>query len=198
LVFDDLIPDTDETRFETVSWKEFYGEMEEPIPSNQPAPRGNEVHMRCYCDADHAGNVVTRRSQTGIMIFLNNAPIVWYSKRQNTVETSTFGSELVALRVTTEIIEALRYKLRMFGIPIAGPCDVFCDNESAVRSTSVPTSTLNKKHNSIAYHKVREAAAMGMLRVTKEPTETNCSDLFTKCLTTPRRRKLLEMIVGGF
>ena len=119
--------------------------------------------MRCFCDDDHAGNLITRRSQTGILIYLNNAPIVWYSKRQNTVETSTYGSELVALRVTTEIIEALRYKLRMFGIPISGPCDVFCDNQSAVRSTLVPTSILNKKHNFIACHRVREAAAPLML-----------------------------------
>ena len=99
------------------------------------------------------------QSQTGILIFLNKSLIVWFSKRQNTVETSTFGSEFVAMCVATEMIEGLRYKLRMFGIPIDGPTDVLCDNQSVVTNSSVPESTLSKKHNSICYHQVREACA---------------------------------------
>jgi hypothetical protein len=68
--------------------------------------------MSCFVDADHAGCRVTRRSHTGIIIFVNRAPILWYSKRQNTVESSTFGSEFVAMRIAIEMIECLRYKLR--------------------------------------------------------------------------------------
>jgi hypothetical protein len=67
----------------------------------------------CFVNADHAGNLVTRRSQSGILLFVNRAPIIWYSKRQNTVETSTFGSELVTLRIAVEFIESFMwYKLR--------------------------------------------------------------------------------------
>lgn len=75
---------------------------------------------------------------------------MWYSKKQNTVETSTFGSEFVAMHIATELLEALRYKLRMMGIPIEGPADVFCDNESVVTNSTIPESTLKRKHNSIA------------------------------------------------
>jgi hypothetical protein len=50
--------------------------------------------------------------------------VIWYSKRQNTVETSTFGSEFVAMRIAVELVESLRYKLRMFGLPIEGPTNV--------------------------------------------------------------------------
>ena len=57
---------------------------------------------------------ITRRSHTGILIYLQSAPIIWFSKKQNTIESSTFGSEFVALRTTLEMIEALRYKLRIF------------------------------------------------------------------------------------
>ena len=64
-----------------------------------------------YCDASHAGCKLTRRSQTGIIILLQGAPIVWYSKKQQTVEASTFGAEFVALRVACEMNDALRYKL---------------------------------------------------------------------------------------
>jgi hypothetical protein len=125
---------------------------------------------------------VTRRSQTGILLFLNRAPIIWYSKRQNTVETSTFGSEFVAMRIAVELIEALRYKLRMFGVPLDGPTNVFCDNEAVTKNATIPESTLKKKHNSIAYHRTREAVAAETIRVAKEDGVTNLADVLTKLL----------------
>ena len=125
---------------------------------------------------------MTRRSQSGILIFCNCAPIIWYSKRQNTVETSTFGSEFQAIKNAVELTEALRYKLRMFGAPIDGATNVFCDNEAVYKNTSLPESTLKKKHHSIAYHRCREAVAAGTVRVAKEGTKTNLADLFTKIL----------------
>ena len=117
------------------------------------------VTISCFVDANHAGNSVTCRSHTGILIFVQNAPILWFSKRQNTVETSTFGSEMVAMRIAKEMIVALRYKLRMFGVPINGPARVYCDNQGVVKNTSIPSSTLANKHNSINYHMIREAVA---------------------------------------
>ena len=194
IVLDAKEPLVDEQRFAPVNWADFYPEAAEAIPPNMPEPLGNPVKVSCFVDADHAGNLVTRRSHTGILIYLNNAPISWYSKRQNTVESSTFGSEFVALRIALEQIEGLRYKLRMFGVPVSGPADVFCDNQSVVLSASVPTTMLNKKHNAICYHRVREAAAAGTIRITKEDTETNLADLFTKVLPTRRRKGLLHHI----
>ncbi len=88
--------------------------------------------VSCFVDADHAGNQVTRHSHTGIIIFCNRAPIIWFSKRQNTVETSSFGSEFVTLHIAVELIESIRYKLCMFGIPIQGAANVYCDNASVV------------------------------------------------------------------
>ena len=61
-------------------------------------PLGGSVFITCFVDADHAGNRVTQRSHTDIIIYVNSAPIMWYSKRQNTVESSTFGSELIAMK----------------------------------------------------------------------------------------------------
>ena len=194
IVLDPKIPYVDEKRFVPADWKDFYPDATEAVPGNMPEPLGESVKVSCFVDANHAGNVVTRRSHTGILLFLNNAPIIWYSKRQNTVESSTFGSEFVALRIALEQIEALRYKLRMFGVPIDGPADVFCDNQSVVLSASVPTTMLNKKHNAICYHRVREAAAAMTVRIAKEDTESNLSDLFTKVLSTTRRKGLLHHI----
>lgn len=108
------------------------------------------------------------------------------------MEASTFGAELYAVRIATEMIESLRYKLRMFRIPIDGPANVYCDNEAVYKNTSIPESTLKKRHHSIAYHRCREAIAAGTMRITKKGTAKNLADLFTKVLTRARRAFLLE------
>ena len=131
-------------------------------------------------DANHAGNMANRRSNSGIIVYVNNVPIIWYSKQHNTVEASRFKIEFVALRIEIDMIEALRYKLRCFGIPVEGPTEVFCDNMSVVKNSSIPTSVLNKRHNTIFYHRVREAQATGTLRVGLIPGEFKLADLFTK------------------
>jgi hypothetical protein len=197
LCVDPTTPYIDETSFQhDTDWKPFYGDVKEDIPLDKPYPLGSAIDMTCFVDANHAGNMITRRSQTGILIFLQNAPILWYSKKkQNTVESSTFGSELVALCIARDLIASLRIKLQLFGVPITGPANVLCDNQGVVKNTSIPESTLTKKHNTINYHIIRESAAMGMLRVGKEDTETNLADLLTKILSQPRREKLLQSII---
>jgi hypothetical protein len=71
--------------------------------------KGNSVNITVFVHADYAGNRATRRSFTGILIYVNRAPIIWYSKKQNTVESSTFGSKFIAMRIVTEITEGLQY-----------------------------------------------------------------------------------------
>ena len=195
IVFDDTTPDFDESRFTRPDWSEYYPDAAEPIPPNAPAPRGNAVTTTCFVDADHAGCRVTRRSQTGVLLFLQRAPIMWYSKRQNTVETSTFGSEFVAMKTAIEMIEAFRYKLRMMGIPLDGETNVFCDNESVFKNSTQPESVLKKKHNAIAYHRTREAQAAGLVRIAWEEGETNLADILTKLLPGPRLRFLAQRIM---
>jgi hypothetical protein len=148
--------------------------------------------MSCFVDADHAGNKVTRRSHTGIIIFLQQAPVQVFSKRQNTCESSSYGSELVAMRIARDLISAMRIKLKCFGVPINGPCNVFCDNNAVVKNTSIPESVLQKKHNAVNYHIIREAVAAGILRIGKEDTETNIADAFTKLMEFSRKFKLLH------
>ena len=192
LFFDPRHPDIDEHAFSSYKRYDFYRDAKEQVPIDMPPPSGRAVPSHCFVDADHASNTMTRGSQSGILIFLNRAPIVWYSKRQNTVETSTFGSEYIAMRIAVEHIEALRYKMCMFGIPIEGPTNVFCDNEAVFKNTTIPESTLKKKNNSICYHHCREAVAARVMRVAKEGTLTNLADLFTKPLMQSVREGLLD------
>ena len=115
---------------------------------------------------------------------MNRAPITWYSKIQNTVETSTFSSEFIALKSCLEGITTLRYKLKMFGIHLNRPADVLCDNQSVVNNTTNIESKLNKKHNSLAFHAVQWAVAANILRLGKVHTKDNISDPYTKLLSS--------------
>ena len=141
LVFDPSEPYIEEDGFvKNADWTEFYPDAVEEEPRHMPEPLGKPVSTHCFVDSDHAGNKVTRRSHTGILLFVNMALIQWFSKKQNTVESATFGSELVALRIARDHIVSLRIKLKMFGVPLLGPTNVFCDNNGVVQNTSIPTS----------------------------------------------------------
>ena len=83
-----------------------------------PVARGDFILMHCFLDKNHAGDTEARRSQTGILLFYNSAPIIWFRKGQNSVEASKFGSDFTVAKISVKITEALRYKLRMFGVPI--------------------------------------------------------------------------------
>ena len=111
------------------------------------------------------------------------------------METSTYGSELVASRIATELILEIRFMLRSLGVALDGPTLMLGDNMSVVLNTSVPSSVLKKKHNAIAYHRVCEAQAAGIVRIVKEDGETNLADVLTKCLPGPRLRELCSRVL---
>jgi hypothetical protein len=83
-----FVPTMDESAFHKSDWsKSIYSEVEEEIPPNAPKALGNPVMMTCFVDANHAGDKVTRRSQTGFIIYLNNALIVQYADLQGLEKT---------------------------------------------------------------------------------------------------------------
>jgi hypothetical protein len=85
--------------FKKHEWQDFYRDARDAIPIDMPKPRGNPMLTLCFVDASHGSNRATRRSQTGILIFCNKAPIIWHSKRKNTVEASSFGREFQAMKM---------------------------------------------------------------------------------------------------
>jgi len=116
--------------------------------------------------------------------------VKWYSHRQNTIESSIFGSELVALKIAAEMNDAMCYKLRMLSILMSEPTNTFCDNNSVVLNVTRPESTLQKKQNSIAYHKNRECVAMEAMRIHHEPGTSNLADFLTKWLPPHKHLEL--------
>ena len=204
LVFDPSDPVVNEADFEHKDWtsSEFgHIDGEEELPKNMPEPRGQSFKIRAKVDADHASDTVTRRSRTGFLVFLNCALVYWTSKKQVSVESSSFGSEFIAMKQCCEYLRGLRYKLRMMGIPVEGCSYIHADNKSVLANASIPDSTLKKKSQSIAYHFVREGAARDEWRTAYVNTHDNEADLLTKVLPSGKKRRgfvrnLLHHIFG--
>ena len=104
----------------------------------------------------------------------------------------------MVLRIARDLVVALRIKLKSIGVPLAGPTKVLCDNQGVVKNTSIPESTLSKKHNSINYHIIRESVAAGIMRVGKEDTKTNIADAATKLQPYSTKMELLGQILYDY
>ena len=140
LVFDPSAPNVNLNDFERKDWSasEFEHLVEEGVnhndrlPPNMPMPRGVGVIITGKVDADHASDTITRRSRTGFLVYVNSAPVYWFSKKQNSVESSSFGSEFTAMKQVCEYIRGLKYKLQMMGISCEGPAFIHGYNQSVL------------------------------------------------------------------
>jgi len=147
-----------------------------------PTPKGKPVLSISFKDANLYHCKLTGRAATGVFHMLNQTPIDWYSKKQPTVETATYGSEFVAAKTATEQIMDLRFTLKSMGVPVEEKSYLLGDNQSVITSSTLPHSTLSKRHNALAYHRVRSAVAAGFLKFCHIPSEGNVADILTKNL----------------
>jgi hypothetical protein len=111
---------------------------------------------------------------------INKMPLDWYSKKQATVETATYGSEFVAARICVEQVIDLRNTLRYLGVPIRSKSYMFGDNKSVVDSSMQVYAKLHKRHNMLSFHRVREAIASGMIGFYYIPGDINPADILSK------------------
>ena len=118
MVFDPTYPTPDTSMFLDHDWRNFYGDVQQAIPTNAHDPGGKEVDLGIFFDSYHSGDKLTRQSRTGYIIFLKNAQISWLSKKQSTIETPVFGAEFVAMNIGMKTLQGLQYKLRITGVPI--------------------------------------------------------------------------------
>jgi hypothetical protein len=168
----------------TFDWSHsVYGDFQEELPPDMPTPRGKPFRTTTYEDANLMHCLVTGRSMTGIIHLVNQTPVQWFCKKQNVVETATYGSEFMAARQATEQIMDLRYTLRMMGIPLDGPSWMFGDNQGVITSSTIPHSNLNKRHNALSYHRVRSTIAAGIIYFVHIAGTINPSDILTKFLS---------------
>ena len=84
-------------------WMEtVYGKRAEEIDPRAPTPKGKPVRTSSFVDANLMHDMVSGRSCSGCLEFLNKTPIDWMAKRQAQVETATYGSEFMVARQGTE------------------------------------------------------------------------------------------------
>ena len=115
-----------------------YGNVQEIIPNNCPKHLSKSVTTTTTLDANLLHCLVTGASLTACLHFCNQTPTDWYSKKEATVETATYGSEFVAAKTATEQIMDLRYTLRYLGVPIKSKSYMFGDNRSVVTTATLP------------------------------------------------------------
>lgn len=190
--YDTEEPDFSMHKTETYDWFTLYGNVQEEMPFGMPVPKGTPVVTSGFFDSSHSSCLMTRRSTSCYLMFVNKTPIKWYSKRQNCVETSTYGSEMVAGRIAVDAAVELRYNLRMLGAPVKGRTILFGDNKSMVTNTSLPHSTLKKRNQANNYHRVREAVASGIVSIVHVDTDYNLADMGTKPLNGVKQQFFLK------
>ena len=124
----------------------------EQIPHDIPKPLGKHVQTTHYVDANLHHDLATGKAVTAALHFLNQTPIDAYTKRQSTVKTATYGSEFVAARTAVDQIIDICTTLRYLGVPIRDKSYMFGDNKSVVTSSTIPNSTISKRHHLASYH----------------------------------------------
>lgn len=157
-----------------------YGKVTELLPTDALQPKGKHVTTISYHDTNLYHNVVTGRLVTGVLHFLNKALIDWHSKKQSTVETSTYESEHVSARTCTEQILDLRITLRCIGVPIRFTSCMFGDNKSVVDSSMTPHGKTHKRHIALSFHRVREAIAANTINYQFIDSGINPADILSK------------------
>jgi len=173
-------PDYSGLSVPTFDWERIYGNVEEQLPGDLPEPLGKSVVTTTYLDANLLHCLATGRAVSGILHLLNKTPVDWFSKKQNTVETATYGSEFTVARTAVDQLINLRLTLRYLGVPLDGRAYGFGDNEAVITSSTVPHSKLSKWWNALSYHRVREAIAAKILTLVHIPGSQNPSDILSK------------------
>jgi hypothetical protein len=121
------------------------------------------------------------------------APIVWFSRRQPTLESSVFGAEFVAIKngIETFLGLCLLYKLRIMGAALSVPTYVYGHNMSIAHNVQRPEYVLKKKSNYICYHVLRESSAMGESIIGHVSSVDNPADICTKVVPGGQKRNHL-------
>ena len=163
-----------------------------------PEPLAEAVTTTPTMDANLNYCLATGKSLIGCLHFVNKTPVDWYSKKQATVETATYGSEFVAAKTGTEQIMDIRQTLRYLGAPITTNSFLFGDNRSVLTSATLPHSTLTKRHNIVAFHRVREAIAATLMAFYWIKSAYNLSDMLSKHWDHPTvYPMILKLLISG-
>ena len=170
-------------------------DWEEEMDENDPVPMGKPLKITAFVDANWAHDYKTRKSITGIIIYVGSTPVYWKSTRQSSISSSTFEAEMAGLRTVAEVNRAIRIGMRSHGMPINGATKVMCDNMSAILQATKHDAVLKKRHTAISWFRVREAVKRNEMDVCFVPSEWQLADILTKPVGGIIFNRLIAMIM---
>ena len=158
-----------------------YGEVRERKAHDAPEPKGKPVVTTTYKDANLYHDLATGRAVTGVLHFLNQTPIDWYTKKQETVETATYGSEFAAARTAIQQIAGLRQALQYLGVPLARVLlPLWRQRVRRQERDDSPLDAFKASPCSRVYHYTREAVASKMVSFHHIGGDINPADVLSK------------------
>jgi hypothetical protein len=188
---DPVLPEP-KTKTNVEEFRQVYPDAHEVIDPHSPEALIDEMEINIFVDSDHAHDKKSRRSVTGIIVFMGSTPVYWTSSRQGHCEGSTYSAEFAAMKRAVEVAEEMRFNCRSLGMKITKATKIYGDNLGVVNNCTSDSSMLKKKHVAVAYHLVREAVAAGMVEIRKIGTQDNLADMFTKGLPATTLNRLVD------
>ncbi|CAM9594320.1 unnamed protein product, partial [Heterosigma akashiwo] len=143
---------------------------------------GGDLVLRAFSDSDFCSDRIDGKSVTGYVLFLGDAPIIWSSKLQGAVTTSTVEAEYLALRSSVKDIMWLRHLLADLGCPQQEPTPVVEDNSACIEWASDLLISKKNRHFHVSYHLAKEQVSLGTIRMLFIKTHDQVADIFTKAL----------------
>jgi len=137
-----------------------------------------------YVDADYAGDIDSRRSTSGFVLSVFGSAVVWGSKKQHSVATSTVEAEFMATSLAIKELNWLRGFLEEIGTP-PWSVKLYCDNQGCIANLKNPLYSKYTKHIAVCFHFAREAIAMGQVSLCYVESAKNKADMLTKPLARP-------------
>ncbi|GEM05987.1 hypothetical protein Rt10032_c01g0004 [Rhodotorula toruloides] len=152
--------------------------------------RSDGSGLVAFVDADHGGDIETRRSTTGVVVQLDGTTILTLSRRQSSVQLSTFQAELNAVVVALGELEWISSVISSLPIGNDAPLHLFNDNLSAVNALLSPTYIELKKQHDLKLKYIREQVEKGFVDLRWVPGVDNVADILTKALPARRIREI--------
>ena len=119
-------------------------------------PKGNELTMVAYTDADWAGSIDDRKSTSGAALYLGNCLVAWASKKQSSVSLSIAEETYIVVAACCTQVIWMKQTLEYIQVKYDEPIPILCDNTSAINISKNPVMHSKTKHIPIKFHFPRE------------------------------------------
>ncbi|KAK6162091.1 hypothetical protein DH2020_001932 [Rehmannia glutinosa] len=137
-----------------------------------------------YSDSDYSGCRVDRKSTSGTCQMLGNRLVSWFSKKKNSIATSTAEAEYIVAGSCCAQILWMRQQLRDYEIEEKEIPIIFCDNISAINIAQNPVHHNRTKHIEIRHHFLRDCVSKRKIEISFVPSQDQLADIFTKPLSS--------------